>query len=282
MLALLLILATNFFSEVEDAPTDQGKTDNLQVSLESLRGEYYRGDGLGYNTTLTIESNGRFSYKSRADVGYRHERQGTVEFIEGTLIFTVEKAIPPIAQSFFPHPKLRPVVWGRRCYLLEEREFSDFCNAVNLGLEPRDEVHGWFYVRLIQTDRSRAGDALPDIDGKIEGVPELPSTWRTFLIDKPLQGEVTEVLKEKRATVNIGSEEGLKEGMRLMVVGKKEEAGPINRHYGVAKVLSIDARQCTIEFVDAGFSPEFRKGQQVSSRISNEILGEEERSSIRY
>jgi hypothetical protein len=219
--------------------------------------------------------NGEVLYKSFTDDGHRDERKGMAEIVDGTLRFSAEKAEPFVDRSQIPHPKLFPVRWGKRSYLLEEDQLLDFCNAVNLGLEPRNNMHGPFYVRILETDRSR-------IDGQIEGAPDLPGAWKPFLLSTPLSGKITEVLKEGRATVDIGSEGGLREGMRLFVTGKKEDAGPFARHYGIVKVVSIEARQCTVEFIRPGFSPHFRRAQEVSSKIPKEILDGERRGFFEY
>jgi hypothetical protein len=279
---IFILLAACLCTQFQRPEAGKSEREKLPVTLASLRGEYYWGDGLGSNTYLIIELNGRFSYRSFADVGYRQKYEGTIEVVEGNLLFKVEKSEPPRAQDRFPHPRLHPIRWGKRFYLLSDSQYLSFCNAVNLGLEPRDDLDGEFYVRIIRTEQSRKGEADPELDGQIDGVPELPIAWRPFLLARPLSGEIIEVQKEGQASVDIGSEKGLREGMSLMVEGKKDEAGPIHRHYGIVRVVSIEANRCSVEFTRPDFSPKFKRGQKVTSRISKEILENASRSFFWY
>jgi hypothetical protein len=70
-----------------------------------------------------------------------------------------------------------------------------FGNAVNLGLEPREEIFGRYYLRVAFSQTARQGMEVPKLD-RADGLPELPRPWSDCLLERPLQGRVIEVLKE--------------------------------------------------------------------------------------
>ena len=88
-----------------------------------------------------------------------------------------------------------PVKWGERQYLIRPDEIAEFCSAVNLGSEPRESSRGEFLLR--------------DEDWKkpVKGRPELPAEFQKHLFTKPPAGKVTEVIDEKSAWINLGSDE---------------------------------------------------------------------------
>jgi hypothetical protein len=98
--------------------------------------------------------------------------------------------------------------WGRRHYLVPPDRGIAFCNAVNLGEEPRDSEYGDFPL----------GEGQEGI--AVAGLPDVPDRWVPHLLKAPVQGEVTELLPAWKARVNVGRRHGLRPGMLLVSTEK--------------------------------------------------------------
>ena len=170
------------------------------------------------------------------------------------------------------HPNYRPIRWGQRLYLLADGDMLPFCNAVNLGLEPRQEIYGKSYVNIKITKKAKRGEEFPLLQ-KVEGLPGLPKRWEPFLLRRPPEGSVIEVLKDKRARIHLGSDDGLKVGMELFVFG--EEKSSSGRSYGIANVIVVEAHRCIAEVKRPEWFDGFKRKQKVSSRIPKEIFEDE-------
>jgi hypothetical protein len=96
------------------------------------------------------------------------------------------------------------VKWGNRQYLVPREQGIAFCNAVNLGEEPRDSDHGDFAL-------GEGQEVMP-----VTGRPEVPEQWSGYLLKAPVRGEVTELLPDFKAKVNVGGKQGLRAGMELV------------------------------------------------------------------
>jgi hypothetical protein len=123
--------------------------------------------------------------------------------------------------QFLP-AKYLPVKWGERHYLIPEKSVAAFYGYVS-GL---GDSGGDFFVKLADYDKS------------VEGMPILPPGYERF-VRKPVEATVravgAKVLKRSRnfdgspaydfinhVTINAGSANGIRRGMRLFVVGSKE------------------------------------------------------------
>jgi hypothetical protein len=272
-------------------PSGAADQQGPQETLERLAGLYFFGDGF-VGRTLMLHANGRFSFSWEADDGGYHRDEGTAEIVGGLVSLHSEKS-DTNRPGGLPHPKLLPVRWGKRVYLVPDGQVLDFCNAVNLGLEPREGWHGRFYLRMVWTEKVRAGLEEPRLD-TAAGLPALPTRWGSYLLKRPLQGKVIRSfrdeegrrrlsdrltpgfvfnLEDERALVDLGSDDGLKVGMELFVfTDEKSSAG---RPYGIAKVVVVEAHRCTVEVKKPEFFHGFKKHQKVSSRIPNETIEEE-------
>jgi hypothetical protein len=62
-----------------------------------------------------------------------------------------------------------PVHWGDRLYLAPAKSGAAFCDSVNQGEEPRDNIHGMFYLRS------------GDWEKKVKGSPTVPKEWESLL-----------------------------------------------------------------------------------------------------
>ncbi len=142
--------------------------------------------------------------------------------------------------------KYLPIEWSERIYLINENELKNFANAINLGIEPRSSLvserdsspwYGSFYLR--------SGDEQK----KVAGNPNLPEKWLSFLLRKPLTAVVISVQEvEKRqfvtistVTINKGSKDGLKVGMRFVT---KDE---VPSQWGATEIISVEKDKAKIQ-----------------------------------
>lgn len=190
----------------------------------AVAGEYYYGDGLGVNCSLTITQEGRFSFKWQGCLGVYDQNLGEAKIVTGHLILTPER--PNVRKSFQgTATDFIPIRWGERMCLIPEADRRRFCNGVNQGSEPRDGSHGSFYLRR------------GDWQKKVAGLPSVPKEWDRLLLRKPLRGKVIEVLGDGRARVDLGSDSG---------VWKDVDLWADTQDFGLAQVLEVGAKNCII------------------------------------
>jgi hypothetical protein len=216
----------------------QSVAHHREITPDKLVATYVVGHRFG-SSSLTLEADGRYSIES-GDCTMEYFDSGTYILSEGALHFTVLKQTakgrgsereinlldPNERKEVFGNDasgeikkefKLLPVAWSERIYLIYESDSNNFANAVNLGLEPRAELssepyYGSFYLR--QGDEQK----------KVSESPSLPEKWLSFLLSKPVTAAIVGIegdAQEKMATINKGSKNGLKVGMRLLA--KDEE-----------------------------------------------------------
>lgn len=205
-------------------------------TANELVGNYVSAHNFG-SSLITVNADGSFSVVSR-NCTSSTEQSGTYVLSDGVLRFTVltytanqngddkdaDLFDPQVRKGFLGYGddekiepfkttySLLPVRWVERLYLLDEGELREFCNAINLGLEPRPRLesepyYGSFYLRQ--------GDQEKGISGK----PSLPTEYMSFLLSKPVSakvGAIEEDDKGKIAIINKGSQDGLKVGMKLV------------------------------------------------------------------
>lgn len=215
------------------------------ADLSPWAGSYYLGDGLGYNNYLKLSQEGTFAYKWEGCLGTYDENTGGYRLEEGILVLSPERR--SIRKSFKGTPtRFLPVAWGRRLYLIPEKESLDFVNEINQGGEPRDGVHGRFYLR-------EGDEKIP-----VSGFPVLPAQWQDYLLQKPAEGSVTKV-QGRKAVINIGKKHGLKEGMLLTA------RGPKDTRFTQLKVVSVEDETCTAEKLYK--DDKVQEGDSVSTRF---------------
>jgi hypothetical protein len=123
-------------------------------------GQYYQGDGLGANLSLTVAPEAGAIFRLRGCGGLYDQDHGGITEQQGVLKIAwkldrkVKKGDPPT--------ELLLVRWSQRRYLVPIEEIARFCAAVRSGLEPRKERQGFYYLRL--------GDETKPTSGQ----PELP------------------------------------------------------------------------------------------------------------
>ncbi len=184
-----------------DQPKEKVAKDEPKEKIAALTGDYYKGDGLGMNCRLVVMPGGRFSFTWRGCLGLYGENKGTAKLANGHVILAPEQRNKK--DEFGTATNFIPVKWGTRRYLVAREEMKSFCSAVNLGSEPRDNVHGSFYLRL------------GDEKNKVTGTPTVPKDWEAYLLKEPFHGKVIKVLADGRARIDCGTERGVWKGMEL-------------------------------------------------------------------
>lgn len=111
-------------------------------------------------------------------------------------------------------------------YLIWEKGLINFCNAINLGFEPSNVELNYIaqitgidlYFGLLYL---RNGDEHKIVNG----FPELPEDYQSYLLPKPLVGKLLKVETQGNKTfaqINLGRRDGIKEKMQLYVEQKTD------------------------------------------------------------
>lgn len=251
--------------------------------FKKFAGTYVTGHDFG-GSTLTLDADGSFSEWSGSDDGTNVFTSGTYTLSDGRLRFSTLKQTGkrrdegqefnlldsrrrteffqrdvPVEREFM---KL-PLEWSGRVYLLDEEELKNFANAVNLGIEPRASLTSYSYLSpWYGSFFLRSGDEQKKVDGN----PPLPEKWLPFLLSKPVTATVISIEEAKRyqfgatftATIDKGSRDGLKVGMRLLTGGEKPSP------WGGTEVISVE--ETTAKIRAEPVRSELKVGDKISSR----------------
>jgi hypothetical protein len=236
------------------------------LTASELAGTYIAGHSFG-GSSINLQADGTYSQESGACT-MSTKKFGTYYLSDGIVRFTVLKYTgvqfsdesketdllnPEARKEFFDYgddEQVEPlkiqfslllVKWGERIYLIDESELRAFSNAINLGLEPRTELlsepyYGSFFLRE------------SDLQKSVNGKPQLPGEWRTFLLSKPVTAKIVAIdtqVKTQIATINRGSQDGLKVGMKLLV--KEQEPRLWSRE---GEILSVEKSTAKVQVVD--------------------------------
>lgn len=204
-------------------------------------GRYYCGDGLGDNESLLLSPACGYTFRLRGCTGIYDQNYGEIKVADdGTLVLSQELASMTPWDDALTKP-IHVVRWGDRTYLIRSDEFTDFCNAINSGREPRNGPHGRFFLK----DK--------DWELPATGRPALPAVYAAHLLNGPMCGEIIEVGEEETETVtrgamkaaieqqvvpltiNVGSADGVVEGMEFYMFAPPEDA--------LCRALRISVRQ---------------------------------------
>jgi hypothetical protein len=235
------------------------------VSLMSLVGKHYLGDGWGQNNTLTLKADRTFSLIWDTDAGPpfliaagKYHVRHDLLYLD-TLYARSERGV-----KWGKRHTLSIVRWGKRLYLVEVQNLLDFCNDINIGYEPRGDIHGSFYLKNI--------DPLPNVSG----LPPLSAKWRSYLLKHPVTGKVLSIQCTGRhderkgdiiaVRVNVGRQHGLKVGMRLRVPLTKTAAKDWWRSDSMLMIRKVQPRQSICEFVLYAGGMPFTRGAKVTTR----------------
>ena len=112
----------------------------LRFPEQELSGQYYLGDGLGVNCSLTLEPTHRFAFAWHGCMGLYDQNQGVWSLEGDTLVVKPKK---PNKREGFEGMNLRfiPVQWGKRGYLVDENEMPGFCAAAHTEPPSSDNLH---------------------------------------------------------------------------------------------------------------------------------------------
>jgi len=241
-----------------------------------LVGTYTHGGGFA-SSSITIEPDGRFHTRS-SDCTQEYYDGGTYTFKAGVISFTTVKRtvkshgesddaakdlLDPKVYKEMYHQELTaeakeeliPLKWDDRLYLVPKENLIEFCNAINLGLEPRNSLGtGWY----LGSSYLRNGDEKKPA----KGLPSLSNELIDLLLKKPVEAEVISIEREGEtevAIINKGSEAGLKPGMRLVLTRPRFWDGP-NLWSGLV-VISATYHLARLKVLE-----EVKLGDKVSSK----------------
>ena len=191
----------------------------IAAELQQLPGhawaaEYYEGDGLGANISLSLAPQSGVTALWTGCLGLYGSNEGRIqEQPDGRLRFRFNRAN---ARGFGGFPAdVVPVRWGARRYLIPDARMREFVNAINHGHEPRTMPHGRFLL-------ARGDEAKP-----VTGLPALPDRFLQAIRHTPLDVGVLKVEprpdnrgdgfceKRYRVTVDHGNADGLVPGVEL-------------------------------------------------------------------
>ena len=172
------------FLEKADAAADQLRKDMADeipnLGAHAWAGEYYKGSGLG-NLHLWVAPKSGFLYEWHGCLGLFDRNYGAASLsADGRVLLspthpTATSGVKELATDYYL------LHWGKRTYLIATNEVIHFCNAVNSGAEPRQGMHGAFFLR-------DGDDALP-----AEGLPDVPEPYRHYLLDTPFTTTIAAV-----------------------------------------------------------------------------------------
>jgi hypothetical protein len=182
-------------------------------------GQYYAGDGQGFNLQLAIAPKAGVVFWRHGCMGLYDLNYGSFEEKDGYIRLNFhEKNIEDPGNMVGLYPVLVPVRWGERRYLIPENEMIAFCNHVNSG---SDGQHRNALFCAHCDDRKR----------KTSGVPSVPTKYQPYLLKNPIETEIAWVGKtavvernelwppgKYRVTeirLNQGKEAGVLPGMEL-------------------------------------------------------------------
>lgn len=233
--SLLLLVAIASFATAAES-----------VTLKDIAGDYCFGDGLGVNCSLTLTAKGKFTFQWKGCLGTYDKNGGTASMNEGILHIAPQK--PNLRDGFRGTPtEFYPVRWGARLYLIPTNEIVGFCSDFNQGSEPRPRIHGSYYLRR--------GDAEKTVLGR----PAVPEQWTRFFLEQPVRGKITKLVGKQEAWLDKGSVDGLLEGMVLTAQQYRDLM------FAQVRVEAVEKGRCRIkcQWRDS----ELAVGQTVSSRF---------------
>lgn len=213
-------------------------------------GDYYQGDHLGSNLSLEVAPEAGYHYAWAGCLGTYQEEGGKVVERDGKLFFHG-------AQSQVLRQGLTIVPWSERVYLIAEDELADFANAINLGVEPRYESGGSFFLRD------------EDLMKLVSSRPSLPPAYAKLLLERPIDAKLISVggrppdpgcdpEHESVVVLDAGRRAGVLPGMEFVATGAGE--------HGYAKVLRVNERSSLARFSRYSKNdPKPRRGWRVST-----------------
>lgn len=215
---------------------DQAFEPQLERLQELLSGDAAPDDGVyswstGYEgATLHYGQSVGYAYQHNTCISH-YRSVGEVRLGDALLQLRRRSASEPVWGA--EPPRLIPVRWGERRYLVPEDELGDFAYSIFDEEEPRCGEHGRFLMR-------EGGERLV-----VSGPPELPPAWRGLLRREAAEVRVTRVeVKSSPArgfvhtlTLDGGADRGLVAGMLL----SPRRGEPFHTRVKVVRVNAQDA-----------------------------------------
>jgi hypothetical protein len=96
------------------------KGEDFAPMLGGLAGSYYLGDGLGFNRTLRMLADGRFSSRASGCLGDYGRSLGHAKLADGLLVLSPWKG--PKEEPSGMSTEFLPIIWGGRTYLIAKGE----------------------------------------------------------------------------------------------------------------------------------------------------------------
>ena len=130
--------------------------------------------------------------------------------------WTILKPARPEWNKYFDSGRKRYILAGRptQRYLQAEGDIKHFCNVMN------GYVGNWKTAQIVSGPNGLFRNltdlrALPSNGNSIGGKPELPAQFRSMLLPHPIHGKVVGVWPDHTATINLGANVGVWEGMEV-------------------------------------------------------------------
>jgi hypothetical protein len=231
----------------------EAKRAEIKKELSGLRkhpwaGEYYYGDGLGVNVSLTLAPQSGFIFQWRGCLGLYDQNYGQIAEKDGRIRLRCSfenrrQGCQGIAEEFLAVP------WGDRRYLIPPDRIIAFCNAVNSGTEPRQGLRGFFLLRRDGAQK------------KVTGFPEVPAKFEKYLLRSPIVGRIASVGRErvekpgtdgwKRRIIPVTLDRGEADGV---LPGMEFHLPRVGIVLSSVQITRVDQRTSEGEFLqDAGF-----------------------------
>jgi hypothetical protein len=223
-------------------------------------GEYYAGDGVGVNTSVVIAPHSGYVFEWHGCLGLYDRNYGTASWTNGRICLSVtfenqRKGFQGLAPEFIP------VSWGHRRYLIPADDFIGFCNNINEGSEPRNDSHGFYFLR-------RGDEKKP-----VTGFPKVPTEYEQYLLAKPIEATIIAVgpyttrpsvvdwqFKDTPVTIDAGRQQGLRVGMELVVVKPRDTVESV-------RITKVEEARSDAVMIQAG---EDEPGPKIGWRLSTQ------------
>ncbi len=139
-----------------------GDTTKPQAPSQKIAGEFYLGDGKGFNVSINLRQNGTFEYLAWGCIGDYAKGEGEFKAKDDLLILKYKPLLPkpevPPKDGGY-HAVGHVVAWSDRLYLIPKEDMIDFCNAINEGPN-QDNTVGAFISCWRMTGKNRLQAAL--------------------------------------------------------------------------------------------------------------------------
>lgn len=253
--ANLILISTDERQDLVTTPTSLLAPDQLWPSVDAsmLEGDFLKNRT--WEGDILNIGGGEFKFRFWSCM-QDHQCSGKLAYKNNEIVLTPNDGHSSkglAATTTCPFDKgaviLLPVRWDERLYLIEKDRLLEFCNEINLGLEPRMKHLGFYFYM-------RRGDH----EKRARGAPELSVEWGEYVLQKPIKCKVIRQ-REHVITVDATTRDGLRKGMTLVsVCNSGTHPGWTNR----MEVVSVGDSASLIE-VRAGCWP--KVGEFVSTKI---------------